>query len=341
MPVSSRRAHRRRSVATWSLRLRPVWSLAPASPASAVTRRSIAVWMSSSVGSNSKTPVRSSSSTRSSAARTTPASSSVRTPARARPRTCARLPARSSAASRRSKPRLTVKASSSSDGPSSNRPCQRVLIRRPRPDSPPVAALHRGPGLDVQAPQADEADAVLVAEPVAAVVGRERVVVEAVVAPATRHLARARRQVQAHVPGDEALALVDEGVERLLERAEPQAVVDQLGVAGLEPELLALQVALEADRLEVGVRHDQRQAARALVGLPALDADPAVLDHVDATPAEGTDPLVERGDQLGRAHLLAVERHRDALTEADDDVDRLGRRRLGQQPHALGRHGPG
>ena len=47
----------RRSVATWSLRLRPVWSLAPAGPASSVTRRSTAVWMSSSVGTKANVPV--------------------------------------------------------------------------------------------------------------------------------------------------------------------------------------------------------------------------------------------------------------------------------------------
>ena len=40
------------SSATWSLRLRPVCSLAPVAPAISVTRRSIAVWMSSSVGAN-------------------------------------------------------------------------------------------------------------------------------------------------------------------------------------------------------------------------------------------------------------------------------------------------
>ena len=42
-------------MATWSLRLRPVWSLAPAG-ASSVTRRSTAVWMSSSDGRNAKVP---------------------------------------------------------------------------------------------------------------------------------------------------------------------------------------------------------------------------------------------------------------------------------------------
>ena len=49
--VPSRRRNSRSAVATWSLRLRPVCSLAPAAPASSVTRRSMAVWMSSSDGS--------------------------------------------------------------------------------------------------------------------------------------------------------------------------------------------------------------------------------------------------------------------------------------------------
>ncbi len=43
-------------MATWSLRLRPVWSFAPAGPASSVTRRSTAVWMSSSAGWNANAP---------------------------------------------------------------------------------------------------------------------------------------------------------------------------------------------------------------------------------------------------------------------------------------------
>ena len=90
---SSRRVYSRRSVATWSLRLRPVWSLAPTSPAISVTRRSTAVWMSSSPAWKTKIPEASSSSTRSRAAsedgRPRPSS---RTPARPRPRTWAREP---------------------------------------------------------------------------------------------------------------------------------------------------------------------------------------------------------------------------------------------------------
>ena len=45
-----------RSVATWSLRERAVWSLPPGGPISSVRRRSIAMWMSSSSSRNSKRP---------------------------------------------------------------------------------------------------------------------------------------------------------------------------------------------------------------------------------------------------------------------------------------------
>ena len=45
------------SVATWSLRERAVWSLPPTGPASSVTRRSIAMWMSTSSSANGKRPV--------------------------------------------------------------------------------------------------------------------------------------------------------------------------------------------------------------------------------------------------------------------------------------------
>ena len=44
------------SVATWSLRERAVCSLPPTGPASSVTRRSIAMWMSSSSGRNGNVP---------------------------------------------------------------------------------------------------------------------------------------------------------------------------------------------------------------------------------------------------------------------------------------------
>ena len=109
------------SSATWSLRLRPVCSLAPVAPAISVTRRSIAVWMSSSVGANANVPSMSSSSTRASAAVITWRSCSSSKPTRSSMCTCAG----SREVVTREPPvvrQADGDASSSSDGPSPNRP---------------------------------------------------------------------------------------------------------------------------------------------------------------------------------------------------------------------------
>src|SRR5688500_8868343 len=83
-----------------------------------------------------------------------------------------------------------------------------------------AGALAMGPSLDAEAPEADEAGRVLVTEGVLGVVGRERVVVQAVRAAPARDRAAAGLQPQAYVTRDEPLAGLDERVERLLQRAE-------------------------------------------------------------------------------------------------------------------------
>ncbi len=87
--------------------------------------------------------------------------------------------------------------------------------------------------------------------------------------------------------GDVLLRLGDEGVQRPLERGEPQAVVDQLGPALADGPLEAGEVALDGDVLELLVRGDQRDRAGGLVDLAALDADQPVLDHVQPADALG------------------------------------------------------
>src|SRR5579875_1518812 len=84
-----------------------------------------------------------------------------------------------------------------------------------------------------------------------------------------------------HVPGYVRRGPGDEGVERPLQRGEPQAVVDKLGPALLHLPLEPGQVQLDADALQLTVRGDQRDRRGRLVDLPALDADEPVLDHVD------------------------------------------------------------
>src|SRR5579875_1919805 len=114
--------------------------------------------------------------------------------------------------------------------------------------STPARTLTAGPRGHAEAPQPDEPLGVLVAEGVGSLVGGQRVVVEADVAAATGDdAAPGQLAAQAHLPGDELLAGVDERVERLLEGGEPQAVVDELGVARLEARLLVGEVALEGE----------------------------------------------------------------------------------------------
>ena len=123
----------RRSVATWSLRLRPVWSLAPASPASSVTRRSTAVWMSSSDGSEHEGVRRQLRLHRVERGvdRVTLGRRSAARPS-ASIATCAREPSTSSAASRRSNDRLSDSAISARVGSVGEPP---VPERRPSASS--------------------------------------------------------------------------------------------------------------------------------------------------------------------------------------------------------------
>ena len=161
--------------------------------------------------------------------------------------------------------------------------------------------------LDRQAPQPHEAGGVLVAEAVGGVVGGERVVVEGVRAAAAGHLHEPGSRRSRTSPVTNRCVSATNASSAWLQRAEPQAVVDELGVADLEALLLAGEVALEADRLEVLVGQDEGQARRALVGLPALDADPAVLDHVEAAPAVGADDGADPLDERDELHRLAVD----------------------------------
>ena len=305
-------------MAIWSLRLRPVWSLAPTSPASSVTRRSTAVWMSSSSGAKAKVPAVSSASTWSRASSRAATSSSVSSPPRPSPRTWAREPARSSWARRRSKSQAdrvvhdhVGHAAAEPTVPQGHDEAPESTIGRA------ATLLHRRPGGHAQTPQAHEALGVLVAEGVGGVVGGQAVVVEADRAAPAHHPAPAGLEAEAHLAGDVALGLDEEGVEGLLERGEPQAVVDQLRPARLEPELLVVEVALQGEVLQVGVGQEQGQGARAFVRLAALDADPAVLHHVEAAEAVGADHPVQLGDERLGGQGGTVQRDRHPGLEAD------------------------
>src|ERR1019366_8637931 len=290
---SSRLAYNRRSVAIWSLRLRPVCSLAPTSPAISVTLRSTAVWMSSSPGSNRNSPASSSAPTWSRAPSSVDTSCSLSRPPLPSPRTWAREPVRSSCAS--------CRATESS-------------VRAGHGSLAAVATLlHRRPRGHAEAPQPYEAFGVLVAEGVRVVVGGQPVVVEAQGAAAAHDSAM-------------PLRFGEEGVQGLLERREPQAVVDQFRPPRLEPDLLVVEVPFKGEVLEVGVGQQQGERPRALVGLTALDPPPTVLHHVEPAEAVRADDPVHLGDQRRRGECAPVHGHRDTGFEGDDQLGRLDSR---------------
>ena len=147
------RRYRRRSVATWSLRLRPARSLPPSEPSRSSSPRSSAVCTSSSAMVGRKVPSSTASSRSSSAASIESASSSVSSPARCSIRACAREASRSYLASRQSKCTLSDSRASASAGPPSNRPPHNRVAgapsaARPFPSVPPISdSTVIGPGL--------------------------------------------------------------------------------------------------------------------------------------------------------------------------------------------------
>ena len=156
----------------------------PADPASSVTRRSTAVWMSSSLGSNSNVPPDSSASTVSSAARTRAASSAASMPV-----ACEHPDVRARAGEVVGRePAVDGEAVGEGDERFGGAVAEAAVPERAaaRRRSPVLLgwSLPAGEGLEPEAPEPHEPGGVLVAEAVGGVVGGELVVVEAVRGPA-------------------------------------------------------------------------------------------------------------------------------------------------------------
>ena len=125
---SARRTNSARSVATWSFRERPVWSLPPSGPISSVSRRSTAVWMSSSASSKLELAALELAGDRVEAAAVRSSSSAVITPARASAAAWAFEARMSCGQSRRSKPIEALIRTNSGSGGSSKRGMDRLTI---------------------------------------------------------------------------------------------------------------------------------------------------------------------------------------------------------------------
>ena len=116
------RTQSRKSVATWSLRLRPVCSRLPASPTRSTRRASMFMWMSSSSATKGNRPASISAAIPSSPPRIAVSSTSSITPARASMAAWARLPLMSWRHILRSKPMEALMSCMITEGPRAKRP---------------------------------------------------------------------------------------------------------------------------------------------------------------------------------------------------------------------------
>src|SRR6185437_15539647 len=134
---------------------------------------------------------------------------------------------------------------------------------------------------------------------------------------------------------DMFLALVDQRLEHLALGREPEAVIDQLGIARHQLVLQMRGVAVERDAFDAAMRGMEDGAARRLVNAARLHADEAVLDQIEPADAMLAAELVEPRQQRRRRQRLAVDRNRVTVLELDLDIFRLVGRGLGRDAAAI------
>src|SRR4029450_4569049 len=120
---------------------------------------------------------------------------------------------------------------------------------------------------------------------------------------------------------DMLLALIDQRLKHLALWREPEAVIDELGVARHQRILEMHGLAVEGERLDRSVRDVENGAAGSFVDAARLHADEPVLDEIDAADAVLLAIGVELGEERGRRQPRTIDRHRIASLEADGDLD--------------------
>src|SRR5665811_1860116 len=168
--------------------------------------------------------------------------------------------------------------------------------------------------------QVDEALGLALVEGVAFVIGGQAEVVQAGLGATTGDDGAPAVQRHPDVTGDVFLGGGHERVERALQRAVPETVVGELAPLLLDATLVAAELTLHRDVLELLVSGDEGEGARGLIDLAALDAHETVLDQVEAADTGIAGPLVELLDGLQHADLLSVDGNGHTGLEGDDDL---------------------
>ena len=99
-------------------------------------------------------------------------------------------------------------------------------------------------------------------------------------------------------------------------RREPEAVIDQFGVARDERVAQVHDLAVHRQRLHLPMGGMQDRAAGRFIHAARFHADEAVLDQVDAADAVLAAELVKRAQHIGGGELLANDSDADALARS-------------------------
>src|SRR5258708_30951178 len=87
-------------------------------------------------------------------------------------------------------------------------------------------------------------------------------------------------QRKGHRAGHLFLSALDEGIESLTQRREPEAEINQFGIFQSDVLLKMRDIAFEAQCLQLAVRRNQQRASRSFVTAARLDAAHSFLDYI-------------------------------------------------------------
>src|ERR1035441_3234123 len=93
---------------------------------------------------------------------------------------------------------------------------------------------------------------------------------------------------------------LDKSVERLAQRREPQAEVNQFRIFQRNVLLEVQQIAIQAKGLKLAMSREQQRASGSFIAAARLDADKTVFDQIDAADGVPSADLVQQLNQRNR-----------------------------------------
>src|SRR5690606_9824409 len=160
----------------------------------------------------------------------------------------------------------------------------------------------------------------LVVGPAVILEGHEIVAVEGFRRPAAHDDDITLVQLQPHGALDILLAFVDRRLQHQALRREPEAVIDQLGIARHQFVLEMSRAAVQRDRFDGAVRGQKDRASRGFIDTTAFHAYEPVFDEVEPADAVVAAEIVKRGQHGGGRLLLSVQGNGIAPQELDLDL---------------------